>query len=137
MSSLVMSKLTFGAGAWPPLPVGDMKLFSGAVFSLYRATLGLQHDADQRVTLAMICSLLGLPDHATILKLEQLRYLKQLCNDAPDAVWALLRQDDGYLGLLRDALLAFHAHTGDLHSPRPASSTAGVGCPYHRSTLSL
>ena len=104
LSSLVMSKLTFGAGAWPPLPVGDMKLFSGAVFSLYRATLGLQHDADQRVTLAMICSLLGLPEHATILKLEQLRYLKQLCNDAPDAVWALLRQDDGYLGLLRDAL---------------------------------
>ena len=39
-----------------------------------------------------------------MLKVEQLRYLKQLCNDAPDAVWALLRRDESYLALLRDAL---------------------------------
>ena len=101
---LVLSKLTFGAGAWPPLSTGDKKAFSGAVFSLYRATLGLRHDADQHVTVEVACALQGLPDYATLLRLEQLRYLKLLCCEAPDALWALLRQDDQYLELLREAL---------------------------------
>ena len=76
----------FGAGAWPPLGVREHKIFSGAVFSLYRATLGLRHEEEQHVSLATICSLLALPDHATMLRVEQLRYLMQLCKDAPDAL---------------------------------------------------
>ena len=104
LNSLVLSKLLFGAGAWPPLRAGEHKVFAGAVFGLYRATLGLRPFEDQHVSLATMCSLLGLPDHATLLRVEQLRYCKQLCQCAPDAVWALIRQDVAYLDLLRDAL---------------------------------
>eukprot|EP00439_Symbiodinium_sp_Y106_P025363 s1003_g3.t1 len=104
LQTLVMSKLLFGCGAWPPLGVGDRQRFSGAVFSLYRATLGLQAADSQHLTLATICSLLGLLDYASLLRVEQLQYLRQLCAAAPDALWALLRQDPPYLQLLREAL---------------------------------
>ena len=93
-----MSKLLFGCGAWPPLGVGDRQRFSGAVFSLYRATLGLQVSDSQHLTLATICSLLSLLDYASLLRVEQLQYLRQLCATAPDALWAL------HLQLLREAL---------------------------------
>eukprot|EP00439_Symbiodinium_sp_Y106_P038167 s6818_g4.t1 len=104
LQTLVMSKLLFGCGAWPPLGVGDRQRFSGAVFSLYRATLGLQVSDSQHLTLATICSLLGLLDYASLLRVEQLQYLRQLCATAPDALWALIRQDPPYLQLLREAL---------------------------------
>ena len=98
LQTLVMSKLLFGCGAWPPLGVGDRQRFSGAVFSLYRATLGLQVSDSQHLTLATICSLLSLLDYASLLRVEQLQYLRQLCATAPDALWAL------HLQLLREAL---------------------------------
>ena len=104
LSSLVMSRLTFGSGAWPPLSAADSNLFGGTVTSLYRATLGLSRDADQHVTLAMMCSLLGLLDAETLLRIEQLRYLRQLLGHAPDVLWALVRVDTAYLNVLREAL---------------------------------
>ncbi|CAE7291651.1 unnamed protein product [Symbiodinium sp. CCMP2592] len=85
LQTLVISKLVFGAGAWPPLSVGDRKVFAGALFSLFR-----------------------------------------LCTDAPDAVWALLRQDPKYLEVLREALDWLFARvraTCDLGHPRDCVET--------------
>ena len=104
LNSLVMSKLLFGAGAWPPLREVERRTFAGAVFALYRATLGLRVQDDQHVSMATICSLLGLLDYESLLRIEQLRYLKQLVGYAPDAVWALIRQDCPYMELIRGAL---------------------------------
>ena len=103
LDTLVISKLRFGCGAWPPLGVVEMRIFGGALSSIYRATLGLTHQADQHVSLATICALLGLVDHDTTLKVEQLRYVRQLVSHAPDALWALIRQDEPYLAGIREA----------------------------------
>ncbi|CAE7817460.1 unnamed protein product [Symbiodinium sp. CCMP2592] len=104
LNSLVISKLQFGCGAWPPLGQGDLRKFAGAVFGLYRATLALGQNDDQHLSLAAICALLDLPDHMTIIRAEQLRYVRQLCCSGPDALWALIRQDGAYLGELRSAM---------------------------------
>ncbi|CAE7900299.1 unnamed protein product, partial [Symbiodinium sp. KB8] len=104
LQTLVMSRLCFGCGAWPPLRTGEYQLFAGAVFALYRATLGLRHDSDQHLSVATICALLNLPDYDTILKVEQLRFLKQLVLNAPDIVWALARQDVPFINNFRSAL---------------------------------
>ena len=120
LGSLVLSKLVFGAGAWPPLKVTERQIFAGALFSLYRSTLGLRRDEDQHITLATMCSLLGLPDHESLLKIEQLRYARQLCCHAPDEVWALIRRDGPYLTVLRDALTWLFVRvcaTSDLPDP--------------------
>ncbi|OLQ05907.1 hypothetical protein AK812_SmicGene10865 [Symbiodinium microadriaticum] len=109
LSTLVLSKLVFGAGAWPPLGAIDTRLFGGAVTSLYRATLNVAHQADQHLSTATICALLGLPDAYTLLVVEQLRYLRQLVAHAPDPLWALLRNDAPYLDALRDALAWLYA----------------------------
>ncbi|CAE7946514.1 unnamed protein product, partial [Symbiodinium sp. KB8] len=112
LDTLVISKLRFGCGAWPPLGCAEGRLFGGTLFSLYRATLGLSHRDDQHISLATCCALLCLLDHDSLLKVEQLRYLRQLVAHAPDVLWALLRQDTGYLRLLRDALEWLYARVG-------------------------
>ncbi|CAE7884795.1 unnamed protein product [Symbiodinium microadriaticum] len=108
---LVMSKLRFGCGAWPPLGITESKLFSGAVTGIYRATLGLSRQDDQHVSLETMCALLRQPDPFTILRVEQLRYLRQLIAHAPDALWALLRQDVPFIAMLRDTLAWLYART--------------------------
>ena len=109
---LVMSKLRFGCGAWPPLGITESKLFSGAVTGIYRATLGLSRQDDQHVSLETMCALLRQPDPFTILRVEQLRYLRQLIAHAPDALWALLRQDVPFIAMLRDTLAWLYARIG-------------------------
>ena len=109
LNMLVLSKLLYGAGAWPPLKAGEMRKFTGALFSIYRATLGLRATDDQHLSVSAICTLLDLPDPATLLRVEQLRYLKQLCCAAPDVLWALLRCDGPFLGLIRDSLQWLYA----------------------------
>ncbi|CAE7706653.1 unnamed protein product [Symbiodinium sp. CCMP2456] len=104
LETLVMRKLTFGAGAWPPLGACDLRLFAGAVTSLYRAVICVKPQDDQHLSVSMICALVGQVDHATLLKVEQLRYVRQLVAAAPDELWALVRLDEHYLALLRDAL---------------------------------
>ena len=52
---------------------------------------------------------------------DRLRYLKQLCRHAPDAVWAAIRRDEPYMQSIRDALnwlfcFVFQA-TSDLPDP--------------------
>ena len=104
LSSLVLSKLFFGAGAWPPLGKAEKRIVDGTIFSIYRASLGIKHGEDQHISLATACALLGLPDGDTIIIVDRLRYLKQLCRHAPDAVWAAIRRDEPYMQSIRDAL---------------------------------
>ena len=81
LGSHVLSRLTFGSGAWGRLKQGEMTLFSRTIVSMYRQCLGLAHAADQHVSTATICALLGQADPVTILQTERLRYARQLvCN---------------------------------------------------------
>ncbi|CAE7176445.1 unnamed protein product, partial [Symbiodinium necroappetens] len=104
LSTMVMPRLLFGAGAWPSLNRGESLLFQRTVMSLYRQTLCVPKGEDQHISGAMACALLGLADPHTLLRVERLRYLRQLSQAAPDTLWALLRQDTSYLKELRDAM---------------------------------
>ena len=104
LNTLVLSKLFFGAGAWPPLNQRERQLIAGVLFSIYRSTLGVRHGEDQHLSVATACSLLGLPDCDTLIIVDRLKYLKQLILAAPDTLWAAIRQDPPYLASVREAL---------------------------------
>ncbi|CAE7367855.1 Ap1g1 [Symbiodinium necroappetens] len=104
LASMVLPRLLFGAGAWPCLKRGEAQLFQRTVMSLYRQTLCVPRGEDQHISGATTCALLRLADPQTLLQVERLRYLRQLVQAAPDAVWALVRQDASYIGELRAAL---------------------------------
>ncbi|CAE7947248.1 ESS2, partial [Symbiodinium sp. KB8] len=103
LGSHVLSRLTFGSGAWSQLKQGEMTLFSRTVISMYRQCLGLAHADDQHVSTATICALIGQADPGTILHTERLRYARQLVCNGPEALWALVRGDNAYLSSVRDA----------------------------------
>ncbi|CAE7190794.1 unnamed protein product, partial [Symbiodinium sp. CCMP2456] len=109
LSTMVLPRLLFGAGAWPRLRKGEEGFYHRSVFALFRQTLCVPHGEDQHISGAMACALLHLPDPATLLRVERLRYLRQLVQSAPDALWALLRHDSAYLGELREAMRWLYA----------------------------
>ena len=104
LRTMVLPRLLFGAGAWPKLRRGEDTLFQRTVSSMFRQTLCVPKHENQHVTSATMCALLGLPDPGTILRVERLRYLRQLVQAAPDALWALVRADPAYLSELRLSL---------------------------------
>ena len=103
LSSHVLSKLTFGSGAWGPLKQGEMTLFARTVVSMYRQCLGLAFTDDQHVSTATICALLRQADPTTLLWSERLRYARQLISNGPDVLWALLRGDSEFMAGMREA----------------------------------
>ena len=91
LRAMVLPRLLFGAGAWPSLRRGEHTLFHRTLVSMYRQTLCIPRNEDQHISGATMCALLHLPDPATVLRVERLRYLRQLVQAAPDALWALVR----------------------------------------------
>ena len=105
---MVLPRLLFGAGAWPSLRRGEYTLFHRTLVSMYRQTLCIPRTEDQHITGATMCALLHLPDPATVLRVERLRYLRQLVQAAPDALWALVRSSPSFLAVVRDAMAWLH-----------------------------
>ncbi|CAE7376905.1 unnamed protein product, partial [Symbiodinium necroappetens] len=95
LRAMVLPRLLFGAGAWPSLRQGERTLFHRTLVSMYRQTLCIPRTEDQHITGATMCALLHLPDPTTVLRVERLRYLRQMVQAAPDALWALV----SYFGL--------------------------------------
>ncbi|OLQ10485.1 hypothetical protein AK812_SmicGene5799 [Symbiodinium microadriaticum] len=102
--TMVLPRLLFGAGAWPKLRRGEETLFHRTISSMYRQTLCVPKHENQHVTGATACALLGLPDPVTLLRVERLRYLRQMVQAAPDALWALVRTDPPFLAEMRHSL---------------------------------
>ncbi|CAE7277725.1 unnamed protein product [Symbiodinium sp. CCMP2592] len=120
LGTFVLTRLTFGAGAWPPLRACESRIFSRTLFALYRATLAVPRDSDQHLSTVEVCSLVGQPDADTVLHVERLRYLRQLVAGAPDQLWALVRLDLPYLRALRESLAWLYSwvhRTTDLPCP--------------------
>ena len=103
LASHVLSKLTFGSGAWGPLRQGEMTLFARTVISMYRQCLGIAYADDQHVTTATICALVRQADPVTLLWSERLRYARQLVSNGPDVLWALLKSDSEFMAGMREA----------------------------------
>ena len=122
LRAMVLPRLLFGAGAWPSLRQGERALFHRTLVSMYRQTLCIPRNEDQHITGATMCALLHLPDPVTVLRVERLRYLRQLVQAAPDALWALVRSSPSFLATTRDAMEWLY---------RRLSATIPLGDPAH------
>ena len=100
LEATVVSKLTLGAGSWPPLSKRDQKIFDATVWKLYRSVLCIPRTGNQSVTAFQCLACVGLPSPSTLLKRLRLSYLRQLITSAPAALWAVVRADRPYADLL-------------------------------------
>ena len=96
LRAMVLPKLTYGCGAWPPLGEGEYRVFAGALWSMYRQVLCIPHHADQHVSAATILALLEMPGPAVILHTQRMLYLGQLTRTGPSELWTLIRLDRSY-----------------------------------------
>ena len=125
LGATVIPKLVYGAGAWGPLTAGEMKLFSGALWSFYRPLLGVKRWEDQRIDASTCFSLLGLPSPGTLLRTQRLLYGGQLVRAGPDELWAVLRADRPHASLLQEDMRWLHAWTWNTTGlPSPDSGWA-------------
>ncbi|CAE7709486.1 CPK33 [Symbiodinium sp. CCMP2456] len=87
---------------------------------MYRQCLCLPHDDAQDASLATICALVQQPDPLTLLRVERLRYARQLIANGPDILWALLRPNAQFMTCMQDAFWWLHswvANTTELGKP--------------------
>ncbi|CAE7773963.1 unnamed protein product [Symbiodinium sp. CCMP2592] len=103
LRSLVLSRLLFGSGSWGTLRIGEFQAFSRCLGAMYRQCLCVHPNADQEISTEAMCSLLGQPDALTILRVERLRYARQLVATGPDVLWALLKHEAAFTGAVQDA----------------------------------
>ena len=103
LTSAVLSRLFYGAGAWHTLRVGEERVVNGTMLNILRQTLCVPHAEDQHVCRAEMCALLGVPDPCTCMRVERLRYVRQAVAAAPDVPWALMRLDSALMAAYRDA----------------------------------
>ena len=120
LGATVIPKLVYGAGAWGPLTAGEMRTFSGALWSFYRPLLGIKRWDDQRIDASTCFALLGLPSPTTLLRTQRLLYLGQMLRAGPAELWAVLRADRPHASLLQADVRWMHAWTW---------STTGLPCP--------
>ncbi|CAE7615078.1 unnamed protein product, partial [Symbiodinium sp. KB8] len=112
LRTAVIPKLTFGCGAWSPLTSGDYKKFAGCLWRLYRSLLCLRRDQEQDLSFHTCLSLVGLPSPLNTLRMHRLLYIGQILCGGPDALWALIRTDSGYLEQAMDAFRWLHSLVG-------------------------
>ena len=96
LQSLILPKLLYGAGSWPPLKLGERRSLQGALLSLHRQILGRGRLANQHLFASSVCALADLPPLEIMLHLERIRYLRQMVLAGPDGFGTLIK-------------LAFHA----------------------------
>ena len=100
LQTLVLPRLTQGAGSWPVLTKHDRQLFDSAVWSFYRPLLCIPRDGDQEVSALTCFALTGLPSPDTLLRQCRLQYLRQMVAAGPDALWAVVRAERSYADCL-------------------------------------
>ncbi|CAE7729788.1 unnamed protein product, partial [Symbiodinium necroappetens] len=104
LTSTVLPKLLFGAGSWPPLNQKEYSIVSGALWTFYRALLGVKSHENQSWAAHTVLALTGLSGPQVTLYCARLHYLCQLCRSAPPALWALVKLDRPYAESLQTAL---------------------------------
>ena len=120
LNATVIPKLTYGAGSWGPLSNGEMRTFSGALWSFYRPLLGIGRYDDQRIDSSTCFSLLGMPSPSALLRTQRLLYLGQMLRTGPPELWAVLRADRGQAEQFQADLRWLQAYTWN---------TTGMPCP--------
>ena len=101
LSALVLSRLTQGAGSWPPLSRKDRQALETTLWQCYRSFLCLPRNGQHNVTAFAVYALTDLPPLTALLRKCRLQYLSQMARSGPDVLWAAVRADRPYANLLR------------------------------------
>ncbi|CAE7942823.1 unnamed protein product, partial [Symbiodinium necroappetens] len=104
LSKTAARVLLMGDGALLRGPLSDKANSGHIVVGALLLREGARGPASTVANLSFSSVRLCLADPHTLLRVERLRYLRQLSQAAPDTLWALLRQDTSYLKELRDAM---------------------------------
>ena len=91
--TMVLSRLFYGAGSWPPLPVTEKRLLQSTILGMLRQITVPCHSEEQRVHQCEVCAKAESACPAAMLFAERLRYLRQMVAAGPPALWALLKLD--------------------------------------------
>ena len=102
LSSLVVSRLLVGAGAWPPLRVGEYKALRGALYAMYRAILCIPHGGDLRLHACTIRARIAASSPTALMHAARLRYAAQMVRSGPE-LWAATKGDRPYCELMLDS----------------------------------
>ncbi|OLP89546.1 hypothetical protein AK812_SmicGene28997 [Symbiodinium microadriaticum] len=132
LNSTVLPKLLFGAGSWPPPNQREFGVVSGALWTFYRAILGIGKQDDQHWSAHTVLALTGLPSPQTTLHNARLLYLGQICRAAPPALWALIKLDRPYAQALLSSLTWVHGWT---HATSPLPNPVYNWTPWHQFIL--
>ena len=126
LGALVLSRLTQGAGSWPPLPKKDRQVLDTTLWGFYRSLLCIPWAGPQNYTALSVYALTDLPPLTVLLRKCRLQYLSQMVRSGPDVLWAAVRADRQYAeSLQRDLRWMFEwlHRTTDLPDPSTGWST--------------
>ena len=101
-SSLILSRLLFGAETWYIHDVKTKEHLHCAIIKLLKRLLRCA--ADEHITDEEVLHKVAMPTPATLLRVKRLSYVSALLNNGPSAHWGLLNQDQEWLDLVRDDL---------------------------------
>ena len=100
LTRLVLSKLLVGAGAWPPLKLGEDRTLRGAMYAMYRSILCLPRGGNFRLHACTLRAKLSASSPCALLHASRLRYAAQMTRSAPDHLWAVKKADRPYCDLV-------------------------------------
>ena len=109
LRTLVLTRLTQGAGSWPDLLCRDRQALETALWQFYRSLLCIPKSAPQNYTALSVFALTGLPPLCALLRQCRLQYLCQLLCSGPDILWAAVRADREYSNKLSSDLVWLYA----------------------------
>ncbi|CAE7388909.1 unnamed protein product [Symbiodinium microadriaticum] len=109
LRTLVLTRLTQGAGSWPDLVGRDRQALETAIWQFYRSMLCIPKSAPQNYTAISVFALTGLPPLQALLRQSRLQYLCQLICSGPDILWAAVRADREYSDRLSSDLVWMYA----------------------------
>jgi len=91
-SSLLWTRLTYGAGSWDPLPKGLLQRLEAARLRTFRKILGVYRAHDRGVSDNDVLRQLKQPPILHVLRVERLLYGARLARDKPRLLLALLQE---------------------------------------------
>ena len=112
LTSLVLSKLLVGAGAWPPLKLGEDRTLRGAMYAMYRSLLCLPRGGNFRLHACTLRAKLSASSPCALLHASRLRYAAQMTRSAPDHLWAVTKADRPYCDLVLGSFTWLYARIG-------------------------
>ena len=112
--TMILSRLFYGAGAWPSLQFRDSHRVQSAILGMLRQIAVPHRSKEQRLHQCEICAAASTACPAMLMHVERLRYLRLLLRSGPDVLWALIKQDPESMSPLKEALVWLHGREDNM-----------------------